>query len=130
MNLLKPSKSNARDPSQAGTSLRLRKPQLLSPLSMRVLSDRFKWIDGASPDMFVAYRITSQNKRYAPRIAIMPKLYEALADAFLAEGVDTQFVLMGDGNMHWSTAFANCRACIPSTSGTSTAPWRRRQLTT
>src|SRR5262245_62680254 len=38
--------------------------------------------------------------------APMPKLYEALADAFLAEGVDTQFVLMGDGNMHWSTAFA------------------------
>ena len=36
----------------------------------------------------------------------MPKLYEALADAFRAEGVDTQFVLMGDGNMHWSTAFA------------------------
>src|SRR5215468_3569173 len=36
----------------------------------------------------------------------MPKLYEALAGAFLAEGVDTQFVLMGDGNMHWSTAFA------------------------
>src|ERR1700753_3070365 len=36
----------------------------------------------------------------------MPKLYEALAEAFLAEGVDTQFVLMGDGNMHWPTAFA------------------------
>jgi acetolactate synthase I/II/III large subunit len=36
----------------------------------------------------------------------MPKLYEALAEAFLAEGVDTQFVLLGDGNMHWSTAFA------------------------
>src|ERR1700745_4027869 len=36
----------------------------------------------------------------------MPKMYEALADAFLADGVDTQFVLMGDGNMHWSTAFA------------------------
>src|ERR1700692_3999538 len=36
----------------------------------------------------------------------MPKLYEALAEAFLAEEVDTQFVLMGDGNMHWSTAFA------------------------
>ncbi len=36
----------------------------------------------------------------------MPKLYEALAEAFHAEGVDTQFVLMGDGNMHWSTAFA------------------------
>src|SRR6266852_4501918 len=39
-------------------------------------------------------------------IAPMPKLYEALAEAFLAEGVDTQFVLLGDGNMHWSTAFA------------------------
>jgi acetolactate synthase-1/2/3 large subunit len=36
----------------------------------------------------------------------MPKLYEALAEAFLAEGVDTQFVLLGDGNMHWSTVFA------------------------
>ena len=36
----------------------------------------------------------------------MPKMYEALAEAFHAEGVDTQFVLMGDGNMHWSTAFA------------------------
>jgi thiamine pyrophosphate-dependent acetolactate synthase large subunit-like protein len=36
----------------------------------------------------------------------MPKLYDALADAFLAEGVDTQFVLLGDGNMHWSIAFA------------------------
>ena len=37
----------------------------------------------------------------------MTKLYEALAEAFLAEGVDTQFALMGDGNMHWSTAFAH-----------------------
>ena len=36
----------------------------------------------------------------------MPKLYEALAEAFPAEGIDTQFVLMGDGNMHWCTAFA------------------------
>src|SRR5256885_10784837 len=36
----------------------------------------------------------------------MPKMCEALAEAFLAEGVDTQFVLLGDGNMHWSTAFA------------------------
>jgi acetolactate synthase-1/2/3 large subunit len=34
------------------------------------------------------------------------KLYEALAAAFHAEGVDTQFVLMGDGNMHWATAMA------------------------
>src|SRR5262249_15113840 len=36
--------------------------------------------------------------------APMRKLYEALAEAFLAEGVDTQFAMMGDGN--WSTAFA------------------------
>src|SRR6201997_5875119 len=43
---------------------------------------------------------------HAKGTAPMPKLYEALAEAFLAEGVDTQFVLMGDGNMHWSTAFA------------------------
>ena len=35
-----------------------------------------------------------------------PVLYEALAEAFAAEGVDTQFVLMGDGNMHWSTALS------------------------
>ena len=33
-------------------------------------------------------------------------LYDVLAEAFAAEGVDTQFVLMGDGNMHWSTAFS------------------------
>lgn len=35
-----------------------------------------------------------------------PVLYEALAEAFAAEGVDTQFILMGDGNMHWATALA------------------------
>ncbi len=34
------------------------------------------------------------------------KIYDALAAAFAAEGVDTQFVLMGDGNMHWATAMA------------------------
>jgi thiamine pyrophosphate-dependent acetolactate synthase large subunit-like protein len=34
------------------------------------------------------------------------KLYEALATAFQAEGIDTQFVLMGDGNMHMATAMA------------------------
>lgn len=33
-----------------------------------------------------------------------PKLYHALAEAFVAEGVDTQFILMGDGNMHWTSA--------------------------
>lgn len=34
------------------------------------------------------------------------KLYEALAQAFREEGVDTLFTLMGDANMHWSTAMA------------------------
>lgn len=34
-----------------------------------------------------------------------PTLYQALAEAFVAEGVDTQFILMGDGNMHWTSAF-------------------------
>lgn len=35
-----------------------------------------------------------------------PVLYDALAAAFVAEGVDTQFILMGDGNMHWTTALS------------------------
>ncbi|QDZ10250.1 thiamine pyrophosphate-binding protein [Devosia ginsengisoli] len=34
-------------------------------------------------------------------------IYEALAQAFSAEGVDTHFTLMGDGNMHWATAMKN-----------------------
>lgn len=34
-------------------------------------------------------------------------IYQALADAFVAEGVDTFFALMGDGNMHWATAMKN-----------------------
>jgi acetolactate synthase-1/2/3 large subunit len=29
-------------------------------------------------------------------------IYEAAGPAFAAEGVDTHFALMGDGNMHWS----------------------------
>src|SRR5436309_2784663 len=52
--------------------------------------------------MLVATRSPHNPSSTAP----MPKLYEALAEAFLAEAVDTQFVLMGDGNMHWSTAFS------------------------
>jgi acetolactate synthase-1/2/3 large subunit len=32
--------------------------------------------------------------------------YEALAQAFVAEGVDTLFTLMGDANMHWGNAMA------------------------
>lgn len=31
-------------------------------------------------------------------------IYEALADAFVAEGTNTLFVLTGDGNMHWEVA--------------------------
>ncbi len=34
-------------------------------------------------------------------------VYEALADTFVAEGVDTFFALMGDGNMHFCTALKN-----------------------
>src|SRR5229473_2859751 len=36
-------------------------------------------------------------------------IYEALAQAFAAEGVDTHFTLMGDGNMHWATAMQNLK---------------------
>ena len=32
--------------------------------------------------------------------------YEVLAQAFVAEGVDTVFTLMGDANMHWGNAMA------------------------
>ncbi|MFL6797776.1 MAG: thiamine pyrophosphate-binding protein [Xanthobacteraceae bacterium] len=31
-------------------------------------------------------------------------IYQALAQAFAAEGVTAHFTLMGDGNMHWATA--------------------------
>src|SRR5690348_14764094 len=31
-------------------------------------------------------------------------IYRALAEAFYAEGVDTFFTLLGDGNMHWCTS--------------------------
>ncbi len=34
------------------------------------------------------------------------KIFRALAEAFVAEGVDTLFVLTGDGNMHWEAAIA------------------------
>jgi acetolactate synthase I/II/III large subunit len=34
-------------------------------------------------------------------------IYEALAQAFAAEGVDAHFTLMGDGNMHWAAAMKN-----------------------
>lgn len=34
-------------------------------------------------------------------------IYEALADAFLAEGVSTLFALTGDGNMHWEAAISS-----------------------
>src|SRR5215468_9821233 len=44
-----------------------------------------------------------------PPMSNMP-IYEALAHAFAAEGVDTHFTLMGDGNMHWATAMTNLPA--------------------
>ena len=34
------------------------------------------------------------------------RLYDLLADAFAAEGIDTHFTLLGDGNMHWAIALA------------------------
>jgi len=33
-------------------------------------------------------------------------IYQALANAFVAEGADTLFVLTGDGNMHWEVALS------------------------
>lgn len=42
------------------------------------------------------------SKPQTPRLA-----YELLADAFVAEGLSALFTLMGDGNMHWSTAIAS-----------------------
>src|SRR5262245_59165333 len=33
-------------------------------------------------------------------------LYDLLSAAFAAEGVDTHFTLLGDGNMHWATVLA------------------------
>jgi thiamine pyrophosphate-dependent acetolactate synthase large subunit-like protein len=37
---------------------------------------------------------------------IEQRLYDVLAAAFAAEGVDTHFTLLGDGNMHWATVLA------------------------
>lgn len=35
------------------------------------------------------------------------RLHDALAEAFIAEGVDTHFALLGDANMHWATVMAD-----------------------
>lgn len=37
------------------------------------------------------------------------RIYEAMADAFVAEGVDTLYTLVGTGNMHWVTAMQSGR---------------------
>ncbi len=42
----------------------------------------------------------------------MPKVYEALADAFIAEGTTAVFGMMGDANMHWMTAMADRGAML------------------
>ncbi|MFL5088475.1 MAG: thiamine pyrophosphate-binding protein, partial [Xanthobacteraceae bacterium] len=47
--------------------------------------------------LVLTFRTPMQNK----------PIYEALAEAFAAEGVDTHFTLMGDGNMHWAAAMKN-----------------------
>ncbi|MEL6374858.1 MAG: thiamine pyrophosphate-binding protein [Pseudomonadota bacterium] len=47
----------------------------------------------------------SASNTASPSASKTAPLYEALARAVIAEGVTTQFVLMGDGNMHFSTAF-------------------------
>ena len=38
------------------------------------------------------------------------RLYEALAEAFAAEGVTEHFTLLGDGNMHWASRLAELGA--------------------
>ncbi len=40
-------------------------------------------------------------------------IYEALAHAFAAEGVDTHFTLMGDGNMHWAASHTDLGGTAP-----------------
>ena len=40
---------------------------------------------------------------------------DMLARAFAAEGVDTLFTLMGDANMYWSVATAQCSWCSRAT---------------
>lgn len=42
----------------------------------------------------------------------MTKVYEALADAFVAEGATHVFGMMGDANMHWMTAMADRGATL------------------
>lgn len=42
----------------------------------------------------------------------MTKVYEAVADAFVAEGATHVFGMMGDANMHWMTAMADRGAVI------------------
>jgi len=42
----------------------------------------------------------------------MTKVYEALADAFIAEGTTHVFGMMGDANMHWMTAMADRGATL------------------
>jgi hypothetical protein len=42
-------------------------------------------------------------------------IYETLAQAFTAKGVDTHFTRMGDGNMHWISAIQNSPVVAPQT---------------
>src|SRR5437660_11515587 len=51
-------------------------------------------------------RVSHSTTGRIPTMKNVP-IYEALAQAFAAEGVDTHFTLMGDGNMHWASAMKN-----------------------
>jgi thiamine pyrophosphate-dependent acetolactate synthase large subunit-like protein len=42
----------------------------------------------------------------------MTKVYEAIADAFIAEGASHVFGMMGDANMHWMNAMADRGAAL------------------
>lgn len=48
-----------------------------------------------------------RKKDYFMNTSVALPIYQALSGAFVAEGVDTHFTLMGDGNMHFATALKN-----------------------
>src|SRR3954454_19147014 len=66
------------------------------------------WIAPVPPAFaFAADYLRSARRRKSGRAAITAKpIYRAVAEAFIAEGVETLFVLTGDGNMHWEVAMA------------------------
>jgi hypothetical protein len=55
-----------------------------------------------------------------------PAAYEALAEAFLVEGVDTLFTLIGDANLHFGTALAARPALKAYLDGDRATVWDMR----